>query len=248
MLKVLIIDDEKNGREIVSSLLRQFCPNTTIIGEANGVKTGLEAILNLKPQLVMLDVNMQDGTGFDLLKLLSSIDFKVVFVTAFQEYAIKAFQFSAIDYLLKPLSPDRLINAISRASDIIERNELNLKLDALLSNVNQNSLDPKKIILKTSERIYAVDLKDIIRCESDGSYTKFYLNDGKKIMVSRQLKEFDDLLNGNPFVRVHQSHLINLNFFDYFEKGGEVAYMKDKTPIPVSTRKKNHLLKLISGI
>ena len=246
MLKTLIIDDEKSGREIVTNLLTQYCPNISIIGEAESVQSGILAINQLKPQLVMLDVNMQDGTGFDLLKQVQQKDFKVIFVTAFQDYAIKAFQFSAIDYLLKPVSVDNLINAVNKAEEQIERGDLELKLSSLLMNINQTSVEPKKIILKTAERIYAVDLKDIVRCESHDSYTQFYLSDGKKILVSRQLKEFDEMLNGNPFIRIHQSHLINLKYFDYFEKSDDKVFMKDKSSVPVATRKKEQLMKLIS--
>lgn len=244
----MIIDDEQSGREILQSIITQFCPTVKIIGEADGVRTGEELILKQKPNVILLDVNMQDGTGFDLLKKLPVHDFKIIFITAFQEHAIKAFEFSAIDYLLKPVEASRLIDALGKASDIIERSDLELKLSSLLSNINTSPLDQKKIVLKTSERIYAVEIKEIIRCESDGSYTKFYLSDGKKILVSRQLKEFDDLLNGNPFIRVHQSHLININYFDYFEKSEDMVFMKDKTSVPVSTRKKDQLLKLISEI
>jgi len=246
MLKTLIIDDEKSGREIVTNLLKQYCVNIQIIGEADGVLSGLKAINELKPHLILLDVNMQDGTGFDLLKLVQQKDFKVIFITAYQDYAIKAFQFSAIDYLLKPVSADTLINAVNKAQEQIERSDLELKLNSLLLNINQTQIEPKKIILKTAERIYAVDLKDIIRCESDDSYTRFHLSDGKKIMVSRQLKEFDELLNGNPFIRIHQSHLINLKYFDYFEKSEDLVFMKDKSSVPVATRKKELLMKLIS--
>ena len=248
MLRAIIIDDEKEGREVLSNLFRLFAPNIAIVAEAESVKTGMEAIRLFKPDLVMLDVQMQDGTGFDLLKKLDTIDFKLIFVTAYQEFAIKAFQFSAIDYLLKPLSSEYLLAALNKVEDILDRENNNLKVASLLNNVNNISKTTKKIILKTAERIYATDVQDIIRCESDGSYTTVYMNDGKKIFVSRQLKELDEMLNEYSFIRIHQSHLINIEYFDYFEKAEDMVVMKDRSSLPVATRKKDALLKMIGGM
>jgi two-component system LytT family response regulator len=248
MLRTVIIDDEKSGREVIMNLLSLCCRNVTVVAEADGVKTGIETIQSFKPDLVMLDIQMPDGTGFDLLKKLTTVDFKLIFITAYEEHAIKAFQYSAIDYILKPISAEHLIAAVNKVEGILERESTNLKVSALLNNLNSGSKEIKKIVLKTAERIYAVDPIDIIRCESDGSYTQFYLNDGKKILVSRQLKEFDEILAGGTFIRVHQSHLINFKYFDYFEKSEDMVVMKDKSSIPVATRKKETLLKLIDGM
>lgn len=245
MLKILIIDDEKSGREIISHFLIKHYENTTIVSEAESVNSGLEAILIFKPDIVILDIQLKDGTGFNLLKKVETIDFKVVFITAYQEFAIKAFEFSAIDYILKPVTAKQLIAAINKAEAFIERENINLKINTLLNNVFSTSRETKKIILKTAERIYAVDIKDVIRCEADGSYTRFYLNDGKKILVSRLLKEFDTILNGTPFIRIHNSHLINFEYFDYFEKAEDLVIMKDKSSVPVAARRKEYLLKLI---
>ncbi len=248
MLKTVIIDDEKNGRDVICNLLTLCCKNIEVVAEADSVKAGIEVIRKFQPDIVMLDVQMPDGTGFDLLKQLGTINFKIIFITAYEEYAIKAFQYSAIDYILKPVSPEHLVVAVNKTENVIEGEQTNLKVNALLSNLNSVSREIKKIVLRTAERIYAIDVRDIIRCESDGSYTRFYLTDGKKILVSRQLKEFDEILNGGSFIRIHQSHLINFEHFDYFEKTDDMAVMKDKSAIPVATRKKEALLKLIEGI
>lgn len=248
MIRAIIIDDEKNGREIISELLKLYVPSVLVVAEADSVKNGLAQIIRFKPDLVLLDVQMQDGTGFELLRELDKIDFKIIFVTAYQEHAIKAFQYSAIDYILKPVSPEHLMAAISKAESLLERENINLKVSALLSNVGGAEKEVKRIVLKTAERIYVVNVKDIMRCESDGSYTSFYLSDGKKILVSRLLKEFEEILNELPFFRVHQSHLVNLDYFDYFEKGQDSIIMKDKAAIPVATRKKDRLFKVIDKL
>jgi two-component system LytT family response regulator len=197
---------------------------------------------------VFLDIQMPDGTGFDLLKKFEKINFKVIFVTAHQEYAIEAFKYSALDYLLKPLSPSNLISAIKKVEESFNSEELNLKLKTLLSNITEPAKTKRKIVLKTMERIYSVDLNDVIRFESDGGYTKVYLLDGKRIMVSRTMKEFDDLLTDVGFLRVHNSHLINMNYLFCFEKTEGHIVMKDDSIVPVSNRKKEQLLELLNMI
>lgn len=246
MIKALIIDDETNNQELISNLLKSYCETVEVVGTANSVETGYKAIQSLKPDLVFLDIQMPDGSGFDLLKMVSSIDFKVIFVTAHQEFAIEAFKFSAIDYLLKPLAPLNLINAVKKVEESITKDELNLKYQTLLSNVSEPTKNKRRIVLKTMERIYSVDITDIIRFESDGNYTKAFLVDGKKIMVSRLLKEYDELLSDVGFLRVHQSHLINTNYLFCFEKGEGHVVMKDNSIVPVSNRKREQLMELMN--
>lgn len=246
MIKALIIDDETNNQELISNLLKSYCETVEVVGTANSVETGYKAIQSLKPDLVFLDIQMPDGSGFDLLKMVSNIDFKVIFVTAHQEFAIEAFKFSAIDYLLKPLAPLNLINAVKKVEESITKDELNLKYQTLLSNVSEPTKNKRRIVLKTMERIYSVDITDIIRFESDGNYTKVFLVDGKKIMVSRLLKEYDELLSDVGFLRVHQSHLINTNYLFCFEKGEGHVVMKDNSIVPVSNRKREQLMELMN--
>ncbi len=245
-MKVVIIDDEKNNSELVSNLLAMFCKEVEVLAIAESVQSGYQAIINNKPDLVFLDIQMPDGTGFDLLKCFDTCDFKVIFITAHQEYAIEAFKICAIDYILKPLSPPMLIAAVKKAEQAISSSELNLKIKNLLQNVDGSQ--EKKIVLKTMERIYSVGIQEIVRFESEGSYTTVFLKDGKKIVVSRLIKEFDEMLCNDNFTRVHQSHLINMDYLFCFEKTDNQIVMKDNSLIPVSSRKKEHVLGLINAL
>lgn len=246
MIRAIIIDDEANNQELISNLLKAYAENIEVVALANSVETAYKAISEHQPDLIFLDIQMPDGTGFDLLKKFEKINFKIIFVTAHQEFAIEAFKYSALDYLLKPLSPANLIEAVKKVEESMSSEDLNLKLKTLLSNITEPGKNKKKIVLKTMERIYSVDINDIIRFESDGGYTKVYLVDGKRIMVSRTMKEFDDLLLDAGFLRVHHSHLINMNHLFCFEKAEGHVVMKDDAIVPVSNRKKDHLLELLN--
>lgn len=246
MIKAIIIDDETNNQELISNLLKSYAENIQVVALANSVETAYQAIMEHHPDLIFLDIQMPDGTGFDLLKKFEKINFKIIFVTAHQEFAIEAFKYSALDYLLKPLSPTNLIEAVKKVEDSISSEDLNLKLKILLSNIAEPIKNKKKIVLKTMERIYSVDIDDIIRFESDGGYTKVYLVDGKRIMVSRTMKEFDDLLMDVGFLRIHHSHLVNMNHLFCFEKAEGHVVMKDESIVPVSNRKKDQLLELLN--
>lgn len=246
MIRAVIIDDEINNQELISNLLKTYADNVQVVGVANSVDTAYKTINEQHPDLIFLDIQMPDGTGFDLLKKFDKINFKIIFVTAHQEYAIEAFKYSALDYILKPLAPTNLLAAVKKMEDAISSEELNLKLKTLLNNIAEPAKNKKKIVLKTMERIYSVDLDDIIRFESDGGYTKVYLADGKRIMVSKTMKEFDDLLMDTGFLRVHHSHLINMNHLFCFEKAEGHVVMKDDSIVPVSNRKKDHLMELLN--
>ena len=248
MIKALIIDDEINNQELISNLLKSYAENVQVVGVADSVEAAYQAINEYQPDLIFLDIQMPDGTGFDLLKRFDKINFKIIFVTAHQEFAIEAFKYSALDYLLKPLSPMNLLAAVKKAEETMGSDELNMKLKILLNNIAEPIKNKKKIVLKTMERIYSVDLDDIIRFESDGGYTKVYLVDGKRIMVSKTMKEFDDMLLDVGFLRIHHSHLINMNHLFCFEKAEGHVVMKDESIVPVSNRKKEQLLELLNMI
>lgn len=241
--KAIIIDDEVTPRETLKMMLKIYAPEVEVIAEAEGVKTGIQAIKKHNPDLVFLDIHMGDGSGFDLLSNFASYNFKVVFVTAYEEYAIKAFRFSALDYLVKPIIPEDLVQAVNKISVLLENKQINKQLDVLKNNYLDVDQSFGKIILKTAEAIYIVELNDIIYCKSDNNYTNFYLVGDNKLLVSRTLKEFDDLLSESGFLRVHQSYLVNSKQIEYFDKreGGSVV-MKDGCKIPVSFRKKEQLL------
>ena len=244
-MKVVVVDDESKIRKSIIDILTNYCPEVKSIDEAFDVDSALNVINEIIPDVLILDISLGDETSFDLLKQLNHVDFKIIFVTAYEEYAIKAIKFSALDYLVKPVNPKELIEAINNASKALEHDQTELKLNALLSNIENISNGVKKIILKTAESIYMVNVHDIMRCESDDCYTKFYLTDGKKIMVSRTLREYDEMLSEYGFFRSHQSHLVNLYFIERFDKhDGGTIFMKDGAKVPVSSRKRNSLLKV----
>lgn len=248
-MKVIIIDDEARTRKSIADLLKLSPQNVNIVAEAENVASGITAISTHKPDLVLLDINMPDGTGFDLIKKLDSPNFKIIFITAYEEYAVKAFEFSAIDYILKPVDPHKLFDAINKAHQLVEQENVSLKLNALFANLENSSSANKKLVLKTAENIYIINTNDIIRCESDAGYTQFYLVDGKQILVSRNLKDYEDMLDGFGFYRIHQSHLINLKYIDHYSKiGGGAVVMKDNSELPVARRKKESFLKLLEMI
>jgi len=244
-MRTIIIDDEEKARKTIYNYLSAYCKEVELVAQADNVESGYKAIIENKPELVLLDINMPDGTGFDLLKKLDKIDFKLIFITAYEEYAIKAFKFSALDYLLKPVNPQELIEAIDKAKKVIDSESFELGYRAFLSNYNSKTKSDKKLVLKTSESIYMIDIKDIIRCEADGGYTTFFLNDSRKILVSKNLKEYEDILAEYNFFRPHHSHLVNLDYMQSFEKrdGGTIV-MKDKSSVPVATRRKDELMNM----
>lgn len=244
-MKVVLIDDEEDARYTLRTLLMQE-DGSLRIQEANGVQAGLKLMHEYKPELVFLDVMMKDGTGFDLLKQLPAIDFKLVIVSGHDEFALQAFRFSAIDYLVKPVDADELRNTLSRIQ-ASNRQPWQQIMDVLKQSVQPTKEAERKIVLKDMNAVYVVSVNAIIRCEASDNYTTFYLTDQPSIIVSRPLKEYDDLLTPLNFVRVHQSHLINLNHLQQFNKrdGGSIK-MKDGSEVPVSSRKRESILNALA--
>jgi two-component system LytT family response regulator len=242
MIKVIIVDDENLIRKMITGILNSECPDVSVLAQSGNVESAYSEIKRHNPDLVLLDIKLSDGTGFDLLERFDTINFKVIFVTAYEEYAIKAFEFSAIDYVVKPINPENLVLAIKKAEHSIQA-ELSLKLNTLLSNLSTPSEDNKKIVLKTSDNIHIININNILRLESDQNYSVFHLLDGRNIMVSKTLGEYEELLSQNDFFRVHKSHLINLKQIKRYEKsnGGSLV-MSNDSHIPVASRKKEQLL------
>ena len=242
MLRAIIIDDINNIRHKNMALIQQYCSNVAIIAEADSVATGVAAIKKYLPDLVFLDVEMADGTGFDLLQQLMPVNFKVIFITGYEEFAVKAFRFSAIDFLLKPVDPVDLVEAVRKATETISKEMLELQFNTLFSNI-ERPRNLQKIVLKTAEKVYAISVQDIIRCEAQKNYTTFYLVNGQKLLLSTTLKEYETILLPMGFFRTHQSHLINMLYFDHYVKGDDGSIiLKDKTAIPLSVRKKEEFL------
>lgn len=240
-MNCIIVDDEPTSVIVLRKLLQQFCPEITIVGEAHSGDEAIELIRQHKPDLVFLDIEMPFGNAFDLLKRLPVIDFEIIFVTAFDNYAVNAFKFSALDYLLKPVDIDDLKKAVSKAQQRLKEKNFNQRLENFLHNVSQAGTH--KIALPTLEGLVFFDTNDIINCTAEGPYTVFNFKDGKNLLVTGTLKEFEEMLPENSFCRVHHSHLINIDHIRkyYKGKGGYVEMTNGKT-IEVSQRKKDEFL------
>ncbi len=248
MLSALIIDDEDKVRETLMHMLSAYCPTIKVIGEANNVQSGYDLIIESKPDVVFLDIKMPDGTGFELLKKFDKIDFYFIIITAFEEFAIQSFKVSALDYLLKPVDPTDLMNAVVKLTKIIDSDETKVRLNALISNIESERNDSKKIVIKTLDGVFVVQSDEIVRCESDNNYTIIYFKDTTKILVSKTLKEFDDLLTPLSFIRCHQSHLINTKYIvKYTKYPNAVLILTDGISIPVSVRKKEAVERLVKN-
>lgn len=247
MKKILIIDDEKPTREFIRRMLESFKLNAAIFIDGENVESGIKAIEEIQPDLVLLDIQMPDGNGFDVLRRVQYKKFEVIFITAFQEYAIQAIKFSALDYILKPIDMEELQSSVTRALDAIHE-----KVDESQFSVLQNNIQPnqkRKLVLKTLESIHVVDIDNIIRCEADKNYTSFFLADGKRILVSKTLKDYDTMLSGHSFFRAQQSHLININFIERYDKqDGGYVIMKDGASVPLSPAKKDQFFQLLENL
>jgi two-component system, LytTR family, response regulator len=246
-ISAVIIDDELNARKALLNLIELYCPEVNVVGEAIDVAGGLHAISTLNPQLVFLDIKMPDGTGFDLLKRIDHSQFKVVFVTAYDQFAIHAIKMSAVDYLLKPINPKELQESVKKVLEMSMLDDnMKVKLAVLEENLLLSQHQNRKIILNTSSNLHVVSINNIIRCEADENYTRVVTTDEQSIMVSKTLKEFDDLLSPFGFCRVHQSHLVNLQMIISYEKGNSgMILMKNKDKIPVSGRRKEFFIRAL---
>lgn len=239
----VIIDDMPLARASLKADIEEHCPEISIIGEAESVISGLKLLKDIKPDLVFLDIELQDGLGFDILDIIKEQTFQVIFTTAQESYALRAFRVSAIDYLLKPIDPELLILAVQKASNA--RPQLKEQLSILKNELSENA-KTRQIVLHTQEKITLVPVDDIIRCESEGNYTKFFLIDGTKHLIAKTLKEYESTLPKSKFIRTHQSHLVNKNQIKEFVKTeGGYLLMKDGSRVSVSVRKRTQVLKAL---
>lgn len=249
MISTILIEDDVNIRKGLAILLGQIAPDFEIVAQAGTVQEGLSLIEKHQPSVLFLDIQLTDGSSFDILdqlvKKYNKISAQIVFITAYQEYAIKAFKFSALDYLIKPIDPEDLQKAIAKIRVLHQTQVQYSQIDLLLEHFNKNK-QPKKIVLSTAEGTHLIDLQDIIRCESMDNYTKFFLKNEKPILISKTLKEYDELLKDSGFERIHQSHLINLNYLkSYIKADGGHVVMLDNSELPVSQRKRERLQDLL---
>jgi two-component system LytT family response regulator len=249
MIQSLIIEDEQKSREMLAMLIEQNCPQLQIVGLAKNVTEGATMIKSLKPELVFLDIQMPDGTGFDLLEQVQDKKFEIIFTTATDKHALRAIKYSACDYLLKPIDIDELKQAVEKVSQKKNISPTMENLQFLIQHLKKADDNFQKITLPTGNAYEIINIKDIIRCEADASYTHFFLAGGKKLMVSASLKHYEDLLPESEFIRVHHQHLINMGHVTrYLKQDGGYAVMSDGTQIEISRRKKDAFMERLNRI
>ncbi len=247
MLKAVIVDDEPDAIESIKLILNDHFSDIVITGTAQSVKQAISIINTHKPDVVFLDIEMPNGNGFDVLEGLTNKDFHVIFITAYNQYALKAFKYSAVDYILKPVDIDELVNAIKRINDSTQPKEVNgKKMDNLLENMRKER--PEKIALSTSEGIEFAKISDIIQVQAEGSYSIIKMLDQSELVVSKNLGEFEQLLEDHAFYRPHQSHLINVSHVKKITRLGNEIVMDDGSIAFLSRRKKNQFLDLMSTL
>lgn len=243
MIQAVLVDDEDNSLEALGILLEKYCPDVQVIGTAQSVAAAIKTIDDLKPELVFLDIALPDGQGFEVLDEVSHTQFEVVFTTAYDQYALTAFEFSALDYILKPINVDKLKQSVARYQEIKGEKDISPKVSVFkdsLKNINE------RIILSSMDGFEVYKIADIIRCEANGSYTTFFIKGGIKVVTSKTLNNFEKLLSDKPFARVHSKHLVNLEYIKKYISGrGGYVVFEDGSQVDVSERKKKEFIRLM---
>lgn len=246
-LKAIIVDDEKHSRETLKNLVIEFCEDVEVLSTESTINDAVLAIKTLKPDLLFLDIELQTGTGFDILDQLESIDFEVIFTTAFEQYALKAVKFSSLDYLLKPIDLEELQKAVEKAKKIKDKNIYSKQLETLIHNLKQPQPNNNKICLATADGYEFINVEEIMYCKAEGSYTTFKLTNGTNLLVSKHLKEYENLLVEQHFMRVHNSFLINLNEVKkYVKADGGYILMNNGETVSISRNKKEIFFKTMN--
>ncbi|MFW6019110.1 MAG: LytR/AlgR family response regulator transcription factor [Bacteroidales bacterium] len=246
MIRAIIIDDEKNSREALRILLKENCPDVEVIAEADGYQSAVKLINQMQPDLIFLDIQMPDGNGFRVLEDTQHTNKEVIFTTAYDNFAIKAFKYSAMDYLLKPIDAGELRNAVEKVSNF-KSSGVNSSIELLLENLRKNE-KPDKLVLSTMEGINVVSIQNIIHCQSDDYYTRFFFKDRKSLLVSKTLKEYEQILKEHNFIRPHKSHLINIKHIKSYIKAESYIILIDDSKIPVSRRRREMVLQVINNL
>ncbi len=247
MIKALIIDDEELVRNDIRIKINNFYKSDIVIlGEAESIKDSINIIKKHQPDLLFLDIELKDGDSFELLERLSTTDFQIIFITGFNEHAIKAIKVGALDYILKPIDDDEFKQAVNKAILMIH------KEDSIEQFINVSSdyfkgIKNKRIVLKTSEAYHIVYEDDILYCNSEGNYTTFYMNDTKKILISKSIKKVEELVSETTFIKCHQSYLVNLNYIEKYIREGYLI-LKNNVKIPISSRRKDFVLKKLNDV
>ena len=248
MIRTVVIEDEEHSRKMLMGMLHENCRTINVVASADSVRSGLTTISEQRPELVFLDIELQSETSFEILEKLPEINFELVFTTAFDHYALKAIKFCAIDYLLKPIDLNELRIAVAKAEKRLNREYLNKNLEVLVNNLKSGSQNNHRIALSTLEGLLFVNVRDIIYCESSGPYTKFIFKQAAVIVTSKHLKEYEDLLSGYEFFRIHKSYLVNLQEIKKYIRGdGGHIIMSDGAALNVSKQRKESFLQIYSG-
>jgi len=249
MIRAVVIEDEEHSRKMLMAMLHEHCQVITVVASADSVRTGLTAISEQRPELVFLDIELQSETSFEILEKLPEINFELIFTTAFDHYALKAIKFCAIDYLLKPIDLSELRIAVAKAEKRLNRAYLNKNLEVLVHNMKSGSQSNHRIALSTLEGLLFVNVSDIIYCESSGPYTRFVFKQADDIVTSRHLKEYEELLSGYEFFRIHKSYLVNLQEIKKYIRGeGGQLIMSNGAALNVSKQRKEDFLHIYSGL
>lgn len=247
-MKILIVDNEKEVRGLLKDMIASISANAYIVEEAEGVETGLQKINTFQPDVIFLDVEMNDGTGFDLMNKVSNPAFQLVFTTAHNKYAVQAFKCSAIDYLLKPVDFTELENSLQKAAAAISGNSLSKQMAVLMQQLTAKDNSEKQIVLKDSEASYFVKVADILYCEAEGSYTKFYVQNNTPIIISKNLSIYEELLALYGFIRTHHSYLVNPAKIKMYDKAdGGTLILDSGHTVPISHRKKDYVMQVLEN-
>lgn len=247
MIKAVVISGDQAAAGVVSSLIGSCCPDISVIATASTRNEAIHLMNSSQADLVILDTYLKDGSGFELLNHFRNPDFRIIFISEYTEYAIRAFDYGATGYIVKPIQEQKFITTVNRAMDAI-RHEEKLQLKQLETDLKGLS-QKEKMILRTNEEIHSIDLSRIIRVEADGNYSTFLIDDGRKIIVSKPMKEYEDILLDNGFSRIHKSHIINIKKLRYFEKAeGGYLIMEDGDKVPVSSRKRDAVIALLESL
>lgn len=248
MYTAVLVDDETRSRQILQKLILKYCPEISIGGTSDSVDSAISMINKIKPDIAFLDIQLSNGTGFDILEGTDVPGMSVIFTTAFDQYAIKAFKFSAVDYLLKPIDIDELVAAVKKVTTGAQNELLQTKLQHLINNVRREPEEAPILLISTAESVEFVDVSDIIRCQADGAYCVIHLRDGKRLVASKVIKEFEMLLEGYGFFRVHQSHLVNLRELSRYSRSDNYLLLRDGSKIQLARSRKESFFKELNKL
>lgn len=247
MINAVIVEDEPGNVRILYKLLQTYCPQVKLCGHAGSVDLAFELVKEVKPELIFLDIEMPGGNAFNLLDRLKPLTFEVIFVSAYDNYTLKAIKYSALDYILKPVNIEELISAVNKVVEKMNSQQMQQRIESLFNNLNTSKKSLQSLAVPANFGYEFIVVNSIIRCEANGKYTYFYMNDGRKIISVKNLKEYEDLLSAEVFFRIHNSHLINVNFIKRYHKSKGIIEMDDGVKIPLAARRKKEFLSLFLG-